>query len=122
VAANGRTREGHVIGPNGDVLTMDSLPSPNTERWVSRRKAELVAAVRGELLSLEDVCARYGISSEEFLAWQNAIDRFGMAGLQATNSRIVRHQVSALTSAPPSGAGTDASDSSVGGTIRQKNS
>ena len=46
------------------------LPAPGTKRWVIRRKAEVVAAVRGGLLSLEEACARYTLTVEEFLAWQ----------------------------------------------------
>ena len=36
-----------VIGPLGEALTMDLLPPPSTTRWVVRRKAEVLAAVRG---------------------------------------------------------------------------
>jgi hypothetical protein len=50
---------------------------------VIRRKAEVVAAVRGGLLSLDDACARYSLSVSEFLSWEQAIDRHGMAGLLA---------------------------------------
>ena len=61
-------------------LTLADLPPPSTRRWVIRRKAEVVAAVRGGLLSLDDACKRYTLTVEEFLAWQHAIDRFGLAG------------------------------------------
>ena len=67
------------------------LPSPNTKRWVIRRKAEVVAAVRGGLLSLDEACRRYTLTVEEFLAWQRAIDRFGMPGLRATRVQQYRH-------------------------------
>ena len=46
-----------VIGPDGQRLTIADLPPSDTRRWVIRRKAEVVAAVRGGLLSLED-CVR----------------------------------------------------------------
>jgi uncharacterized protein DUF1153 len=62
----------YVIGPRGFVLTIADLPSPQKTRWVIRRKAEVVAAVRGGLLSLEDVCERYSLTVEEFLSWQHA--------------------------------------------------
>ena len=64
----------YVIGPNGDVLTKDDLPPPNTKRWVIRRKAEVVVAVRGGLLTLDDACRRYGLTVEEFAAWQRAVE------------------------------------------------
>ena len=48
-----------MIGPDGSPLTIADLPTPGTKRWVARRKAEVVAAVRGGLLSLEEACSRY---------------------------------------------------------------
>ena len=50
------------------------LPPPDTKRWVTRRKAIVVNAVRAGEISLEEVCRRYELSAEEFLAWQRAID------------------------------------------------
>lgn len=82
--------EKYVIGPTGVPLTLDDLPPPNTERWVIRRKAEVVAAVRGGLLSLDDACSRYRLTSEEFLAWQQSIDRHGMQGLRTTRIQQYR--------------------------------
>jgi Protein of unknown function (DUF1153) len=78
----------HAIGPDGRRLTLADLPLPNTTRWVIRRKAEVVAAVRGGLLSLEDACSRYGLSSDEVLSWQHRVDRFGMAGLRTTRTQF----------------------------------
>jgi hypothetical protein len=86
-----RGRVSYVIGPDGSPLTMADLPPPNTRRWVIRRKAEVVAAVRGGLLSLEDACKRYTLTVEEFLAWQRAIERFGLAGLRATRLQQYRN-------------------------------
>ena len=80
-----------VIGPDGSPLTLADLPPPNTKRWVIRRKAEVVVAVRGGLLSLEDACRRYTLTVEEFLAWQRAIERFGLPGLRATRVQQYRH-------------------------------
>ncbi len=53
--------------------------------------AEVVAAVRGGLLSLDEACKRYTLTVEEFLAWQRAIDRFGLAGLRATRVQQYRN-------------------------------
>ena len=39
--------ERYVIGPTGAPMTLNDLPPANTQRWVIRRKAEVVAAVRG---------------------------------------------------------------------------
>ena len=56
-----------------------------------RRKAEVVAAVNGGLLSVDEVCERYGLSVEEFAGWQRAIDRSGMPGLRVT--RIQHYKI-----------------------------
>jgi hypothetical protein len=82
--------EAYVIGPTGAPLTLRDLPPANTGRWVIRRKAEVVAAVRGGLLSLEDALARYQLTAEEFGAWQNSIDAHGMAGLRTTRIQQYR--------------------------------
>jgi hypothetical protein len=82
--------EAYVIGPTGAPLTLRDLPPANTGRWVIRRKAEVVAAVRGGLLSLEDALEKYTLTSEEFLAWQRSIDRHGMAGLRTTRLQQYR--------------------------------
>ncbi len=81
---NQKIRPAKVIGPLGEPLTVDSLPPPDTTRWVVRRKAEVVAAVNGGLLSVDDVCMRYNLSAEEFAGWQRAVDRSGMPGLRVT--------------------------------------
>jgi hypothetical protein len=66
------------------------LPSPDTKRWVVRRKAVVVQAVRKGWLSLQQACERYNLSEEEFLAWQRAIDRHGVPGLRVTRLQIYR--------------------------------
>ena len=83
-------RARYVIGPDGRVLTVADLPPRDTTRWVIRRKAELVAAVRGGLLSLEEAYERYTLTIDEFLSWQNAIDRYGLPGLRATRVQDYR--------------------------------
>jgi len=57
---------------------------------VVRRKAEVVAAVRGGLLSLEEACKKYSLSVEEFLSWQRAIDKDGLLGLRVTRVQDYR--------------------------------
>lgn len=81
---NQKIKPAQVIGPLGEPLTLDTLPPPSTTRWVVRRKAEVVAAVSGGLLSVDQACARYGLTLEEFATWQRAVDRSGMAGLRVT--------------------------------------
>ena len=83
-------RARYVIGPDGAPLTIADLPPPDTKRWVVRRKAVLVAAVRGGLLSLEEACERYTLTVDEFLSWQHAIDRYGLPGLRITRVQDYR--------------------------------
>ena len=72
------------------VHLMVDLPPAETKRWVPRRKAQVVAAVRGGLLSLDEACDRYALTVEEFVSWQRAIDRFGLPGLRATHAQEYR--------------------------------
>ena len=81
---NQKIRPSQVIGPLGEPLTLATLPPPSTRRWVVRRKAQVVAAVNGGLLTIDEVCARYALTLEEFSSWQRAIDRSGMPGLRVT--------------------------------------
>ena len=83
--------EAYVIGPTGAPLTLNDLPPADTGRWVIRRKAEVVAAVRGGLLSLEEACERYTLTVEEFLSWQSSINDHGLAGLRTTRIQQYRH-------------------------------
>ncbi|MCW5723322.1 MAG: DUF1153 domain-containing protein [Maricaulaceae bacterium] len=84
-------KENYVIGPDGSPLTLADLPKPDTHRWVIRRKAEVVAAVRGGLLSLDEACERYRLTVEEFLGWQRAIDQHGLKGLRTTRLQHYRN-------------------------------
>jgi hypothetical protein len=65
-------------------LTIADLPSPDTKRWVIRRKAIIAAAVRGGLISLDAACSRYRLNPEELLSWQYYIDRYGFSALRIT--------------------------------------
>jgi hypothetical protein len=81
---NQKIRPAQVIGPLGEPLTLDSLPAAGTTRWVVRRKAEVVSAVSGGLLTVDEVCDRYSLTVEEFASWQRAVERSGMPGLRVT--------------------------------------
>ena len=85
-----KPRPKYVLGPDGSPLTIADLPAPGTKRWVIRRKAEVIAAVRGGLLPLEEACSRYMLTVDEFLSWQSAIDQHGLAGLRTTRIQQYR--------------------------------
>ena len=85
-------RPDHVIGPVGELLTLEKLPDPNNVRWTPWRKAEVVAAVRGGLLTFDEACARYALDIEELTGWQRSLNRSGIAGLRVTRSQRYRDQ------------------------------
>ncbi len=87
---NQKIKPAQVVGPLGEPLTIGDLPKPGTTRWVVRRKAEVVAAVNGGLLTVDEVCDRYDLSLEEFASWQRAVDRSGMPGLRVTRIQHYR--------------------------------
>jgi hypothetical protein len=66
------------------------LPSGNTRRWVIGRKAAVVEAVRTGVLTLDDACARYKLTIEEFQAWRSLVERHGPLGLRVTRLHSYR--------------------------------
>ncbi len=86
-AMNGRP--GSVVGPLGEKLTFDMLPPVNS-RWTPRRKAEVVAAVHGGMLDIDEACGLYNISTEEFDIWARGIERAGLRALRVTHAQTYR--------------------------------
>lgn len=80
----------YVIGPDGEKMTLADLPAPDTRRWVPRRKARVVAAVEGGLITEEEAFDRYSITAEEYECWKGAMSKFGMRGLCVTKINHVR--------------------------------
>jgi transposase-like protein len=66
---------------------MADLPPANTNRWVARRKAAVLAALRSGAITMEEACRRYALSEEELLTWQRAFEAHGLPGLRATRLR-----------------------------------
>ena len=89
--------------PPGDLVAgarlIEQLPPPSTKRWVVRRKAAVVAAVRSGGITVEEACRVYQLSEEEFRSWDRAFELHGLAGLRAT--RIQRYGRSRPEDAPP---------------------
>lgn len=77
-----RPRVKYVIGADGRPLTIADLPKPATKRWTLDKKADVVSAVRGGLLSSEDACARYALTAQDLLDWTEQTDRPGLANRQ----------------------------------------
>lgn len=76
--------------PDGRVLSQADLPPADTLRWVPRRKAVVVAAVKHGLITRAEALRRYGLSDEEFDGWVNALRAHGAEGLKVTVSRKSR--------------------------------
>lgn len=80
----------YVRGPQGETLTVADLPSPKVRRWVPRRKAEIVCAVQGGLLTAAVVKDQYGVSTDELAEWTSLYNDFGVEGLRTTRVQNYR--------------------------------
>ncbi len=80
----------HIVRSTERQREMDKLPSPKTRRWVMRRKAQVVTAVRNGIISLNEACERYHLSEEEFKSWSFLLDSHGVHGLRATRIQEYR--------------------------------
>ena len=81
----------HVFGENRKHITLADLPPPvGKQRWVPRKKAAIIAGIEGGLLSPDEACERYSISTEELDEWQQMFCTHGLSGLQVTKTNIFR--------------------------------
>ena len=76
--------------PNG-FLSEAELPVRGPMRWTPRRKAEVLLAVTGDLLTPEEAFRRYGLTAEELAGWEDAFRRSGVRGLRTTRPSARRH-------------------------------
>ncbi len=67
-----------------DAITLDMLPPSTATRWVTSRKAQLISAIRGGLITIEEASRRYCLTIEELGEWQASFDRHGKRGLRTT--------------------------------------
>lgn len=95
-----------IVGFDGMPLTLRDLPSSEAAHWTARRKAEVVLAIHGGLLSLDEASERYALTREEFRTWEVGLETFGLPGLHArpvprlkSHQRNVSSQQHALTGA-----------------------
>lgn len=82
----------HLQTTNGGdaALTYPELPPPDTSRWVARRKAQVIDAIRLGRISIEEACRLYRLTVEELASWQRAFLRSGVAGLKVSRGRLGR--------------------------------
>jgi len=77
--------------PDGKKLSRSDLPPKNTSRWVARRKAKIVAAVIGGLITDEEACDLYDLTFDELDGWISAVKDHGSAALRVTALQKYRH-------------------------------
>lgn len=75
-----------------DGADLSHLPAPDTKRWVVSRKAQVVDAIRRNLLTLADACARYSLSEEEIRSWMKLAERGGNRALRVTRLQDYRRK------------------------------
>lgn len=69
----------YTFGPDGAKLYRENLPERGFKgRWTLFRKAEVVAGVRGGLLTLEEACANYNLTIEEYVSWGSEVEQRGL--------------------------------------------
>lgn len=76
--------------PDGSIMTRADLPDPKTQRWVASRKAAVVRAVHGGLISGPEAMKTYGLTEEELDAWSDAVLTHGEAALKTTSLQRYR--------------------------------
>lgn len=76
--------------PDGTIMTRADLPPQDTRRWVASRKAAVVKAVHGGLITVDEARKRYALSEEEFESWSSAVARHGEVALKTTRLQEFR--------------------------------
>jgi len=65
------------------------LPLPG-ERWVSPRKAMVIAALREGETTVKEVCRFSSLSRDEPASWVASFERHGVPGLRPTRVQLYR--------------------------------
>ena len=76
--------------PDGTAMTRADLPDPTTRRWVASRKALVVQAVQFGLISEQEACEIYDLSTEELNGWISAVESYGKSALKTTRLQDFR--------------------------------
>lgn len=79
----------YIIGPNGEPVTRDDLPDASG-RWTPKRKALVVAAIRGGLITLEEAGQRYHFSPAEIERLGQLINQHSLEGARVTYAKQYR--------------------------------
>jgi hypothetical protein len=76
-----------MIGPNGRPLTVADLPPCDLKHWLPGHKAKIATAVRGGLITADEVCKRYKLTLEELETWEQSLASGGIDALRVSRSR-----------------------------------
>ncbi|WP_185803242.1 DUF1153 domain-containing protein [Pontivivens nitratireducens] len=74
----------------GRSIARTDLPPPDVKRWVARRKAVVVAAVDGGMLTHEEAYEMYDLTEEELDQWREALGKHGLNALRVTSIQRYR--------------------------------
>jgi len=80
-----------IIAALGERMSRENLPPPNA-RWIPRRKAQVLAAVSGGLISFEEACQRYSLTAEELMSWRQAVQKDGLRALRSARLARARRE------------------------------
>jgi transposase-like protein len=69
-------------GPEFKTMSFLDLPCPKTVRWTSKRKAFVVCAIAGGIITIAEAAKRYGMEPEEIIEWMARYRTDGVLGLQ----------------------------------------
>ena len=88
------------VGLRGNVIAPYDLPPAHGARWTPQRKADLIAAILGGVITLDEAKARYALTTEELSEWRRGLAAAGVSGLKATKRvRSRKERVSGAVSA-----------------------
>ena len=68
----------------GNVIAPYDLPPAHGVRWTPLRKVDLIAAILGGVITLDEAKARYALTTEELSEWRRGLAAGACGGLKAT--------------------------------------
>jgi hypothetical protein len=75
------------IGLRGNVIAPYDLPPARGARWTPLRKVDLIAAILGGVITLDEAKARYALTTEELSEWRRGLAAGGVKGLKVSGGR-----------------------------------
>lgn len=76
---------------DGVPLCINDLPAAGYRGyWTAKRKAKLLLAIQGELMSISEAFERYAMTADEIIAWRRDFYPHGINGLRATRLQEYR--------------------------------